>query len=108
MKRGQTDVELAFLPKSWVREAKLVAEASETLVLIGGQALKVWVDRYEVTLPAQLAYVSSDVDFLAESAASVDAVRLLARALEGRAIFPKRRAARTALVGQPRDARGGR
>ncbi len=69
-------------------------------MLIGGQALKVWVDLYEVTLPAQFAYVSSDVEFLAESAASVDAVRVLARALGGTAIFPKRRGALTALVGR--------
>ncbi len=88
----------AVIPQDVVR--RLVVEASESLVLVGGQALKVWVDRYEVVLPERFAFVSSDVDFLAESAASVDAVRGLARALGGRAIFPKRRGALTALVGQ--------
>ncbi len=88
----------AIIPQDLVR--KLVVEASASLILVGGQALKVWVDRYEVTLPSRFTYVSSDVDFLAESAADREAVRGLARALGGRAIFPRRRGALTALVGQ--------
>jgi hypothetical protein len=79
---------------------RLLVVASEKLVLVGGQALKVWMDRYGVKLPAKIPYVSRDVDFLAESAADAEAVRRLARALGGRAVFPKRRAALTSLVGQ--------
>jgi hypothetical protein len=88
----------AIVPLEVVR--KLLREAAAGLVLVGGQALKVWVERYEVTLPPEFAYVSRDVDFLTESAGDADAVRRLARALGGRALFPKRRAALTALVGQ--------
>ncbi|MBX3197447.1 MAG: hypothetical protein KF850_06425 [Labilithrix sp.] len=74
--------------------------ASAGLVLVGGQALKVWMDRYEVTLPPRIAYVSRDVDFLAASASDAASVRRLASALGGRTVFPRRRAALTALVGQ--------
>lgn len=88
----------AVVPKEIVD--RLLAAASDALILVGGQALKLWMDRYGVTLPAEIAYVSRDVDFLAESAADSESVRRLARALGGRAIFPRRRAALTALVGQ--------
>lgn len=74
--------------------------ATHELVLVGGQALKVWVEHYAIPLPAKHAYVSRDVDFLTGSAADAEVVRRLARALGGRAIFPARRAALTALVGQ--------
>jgi hypothetical protein len=78
----------------------LLGAAGDRLVLVGGQALKVWMDRYGVTMPARVSYVSRDVDFLAESASDTGAVRRLARALGGRTVFPRRRAALTALVGQ--------
>ncbi|MBX3188745.1 MAG: hypothetical protein KF819_17135 [Labilithrix sp.] len=87
------------VPKETVR--RLLREATELdLLLVGGQALKLWVERYRVVLPDEFAYVSRDVDFLAPSAAASDVVRKLARALGGRAVFPRRRAALTALVGQ--------
>ena len=88
----------AIIPKELVDQ--LLAAASVKLILVGGQALKLWMDRYAVKMPARIAYVSRDVDFLAESSADTEAVRRLARTLGGRAIFPKRRAAITALVGQ--------
>ena len=88
----------AIVPKELVD--KLLLAAGETLVLVGGQALKVWMDRYEVVMPPRIAYVSRDVDFLADSSADTEAVRRLARMLGGRAIFPRRRAAVSALVGQ--------
>src|SRR5262249_6197850 len=88
----------AVIPEHVVE--RLLQAAGTELILVGGQALKVWMDRYGVSLPASLSYVSRDVDFLAESAAAADAVRRLARALGGHATFPKRRAALTALVGQ--------
>jgi len=83
-----------------VVRALLREGATHGLVLVGGQALKVWVERYAIALPPEHAYVSRDVDFLTDSAADADVVRGLARALGGRAIFPARRAALTALVGQ--------
>lgn len=79
---------------------KLLGAASTRLVLVGGQALKVWMDRYRVAMPGGFTYVSRDVDFLAESARDTDDVRRLARALGGHTVFPRRRAALTALVGQ--------
>ena len=88
----------AIVPRALVDE--LLGAAGAELVLVGGQALKLWMDRYGVEMPARIAYVSRDVDFLAASAADAEAVRRLARALGGRTVFPKRRAALTALVGQ--------
>ena len=78
---------------------RLLAAAAD-LVLVGGQSLKAWMDRYDVTMPREMSYVSRDVDFLARSAADSDSVRRLARALGGAAQFPRRRAALTALIGQ--------
>jgi hypothetical protein len=88
----------AIVPREVVE--KLLRAAGDKLVLVGGQALKLWMDRYGLELPERIAYVSRDVDFLAESAADTESVRRLARALGGRTIFPRRRAALTALIGQ--------
>lgn len=88
----------AIVPPDVV-DALLVA-ATPRLVLVGGQALKLWMDRYAIAMPGGFSYVSRDVDFLAPSAADTDIVRRLASAIGGRAIFPRRRAAMTALVGQ--------
>jgi hypothetical protein len=46
----------AIIPKELVDE--LLVAATPELVLVGGQALKFWVDRYGVKLPPKLAYVS--------------------------------------------------
>ncbi len=88
----------AIIPQRVVDE--LLATATTDLLLIGGQALKAWMERYDVTMPEGIAYVSRDVDFLASSPKDSDAVRRLARALGGEALFPRRRAALTALIGQ--------
>jgi hypothetical protein len=77
----------------------LLRAAGTRLVLVGGQALAFWMDRYGVEMPGRIPYVSRDIDFLAESAADVDEVHRLARVLGGHAIIPRRRAL-TALVGQ--------
>jgi hypothetical protein len=88
----------AVIPPQLVE--RLLAAAGEELILVGGQALKMWMDRYGIELPARIAYVSRDVDFLAASVTDDESVRRLARAIGGRTVFPERRAALTALVGQ--------
>jgi hypothetical protein len=88
----------AIIPRQVVDD--LLAAATTELVLVGGQSLKAWMERYDVTMPAEMAYVSRDVDFLASSPQDSDSVRRLARALGGEAQFPRRRAALTAIIGQ--------
>lgn len=77
----------------------LLREASPKLVLVGGQALAFWMDRYRVEMPRGVPYVSRDIDFLTDSRADVAEVRRLARVLGGSAIIPHARSL-TALVGQ--------
>ncbi|MDB5871056.1 MAG: hypothetical protein JWQ07_498 [Ramlibacter sp.] len=79
---------------------KLLDAGGDDLVLVGGQALAFWVDRYGVShqnfdLPA----ISNDVDFLSRSAGDKDSVVRLAAAMKGQTVFPNKRAL-TALVGQ--------
>ncbi len=88
----------AIVPREIVD--RLLAVAGPDVVLVGGQALKFWVERYEVRMPPKLAFVSRDVDFLAPAATAADAVNRFARVLAGRPVFPPRRGALTALVGQ--------
>jgi hypothetical protein len=80
--------------------ATLLDAAGPELVLVGGQSLAVWMDRYGVSMPEGFEYVSKDVDFLAASAADRESVRRLAKALGGHSVFPLQRAALTSLVGQ--------
>ena len=88
---------LAVAP-THVVESLLRATGSR-LIVVGGQALAIWMDRFGVEMPGRIPYVSRDIDFLAESAADVEEVHRLARVLGGQAIIPRRRAL-TALVGQ--------
>lgn len=89
----------AIIPRDIV--ARLLAAAGDDLVLIGGQSLSVWMDRYGVLMPDELAFVSRDVDFLAKSVKASAAVRRLAQTLGGHTVFPSTRgAAFTSLVGQ--------
>lgn len=79
----------------------MLAATNVDLVLVGGQSLAIWVDRYDLALPVGVASVSSDVDFLS-LAVGADGRRLvqqLAQRLNGRSLFPSRRAL-TALIGQ--------
>ncbi|MFT3818840.1 MAG: hypothetical protein QM750_14580 [Rubrivivax sp.] len=78
---------------------RLLRAAGDDLVLVGGQALAFWVQRYGLVLPADVVAVSADTDFLAPSTAARAAVLRMAAALQGQAQFPSRRAL-TALVGQ--------
>ena len=68
-------------------------------ILVGGQALAYWVARYELAIPTEFAAISADVDFLTASPAEWESVHRYARALNGQAYFPDKRAM-TSLVGQ--------
>lgn len=88
------------MPPSLV--AALLREASAQtgdLILVGGQSLAYWMDRYQVSLSLQLPAVTRDVDFLALDSTNRRSVERMAMALAGTAIFPHERAL-TALVGQ--------
>lgn len=78
----------------------LAAAAAEDLVLVGGQSLAFWADRYGIARVADaVPSITNDVDFLSESPSDTHAVRELARAMGGKPVFPRSRAI-TALVGQ--------
>lgn len=80
--------------------AKLLAAAGDELVLVGGQALAVWVNWYDLARRGGLVpAISNDVDFLSKSAADRASVRRFARVLEGQVLYPNHKAL-TALVGQ--------
>ena len=77
---------------------RLVEVAGED-ILIGGQALALWVEHYGVAVPMGVAAISRDVDFLTNSPSSTESVMRYAAALHGKTFFPNRRAM-TSLVGQ--------
>jgi hypothetical protein len=78
---------------------RLLGASDETEVLVGGQALSVWIVKYGLQLPLDLPVITRDTDFLTQSAAATASVEKFARAINGKASFP-RRLALTALVGQ--------
>jgi hypothetical protein len=86
----------AVMPLEMV--ARLARAAGED-VMVGGQALAVWIQYYQVALPAGMVAVTVDVDFLTPSAANKHSVAKFARVLGGATFFPSWRAL-TALVGQ--------
>jgi hypothetical protein len=82
---------------------KLLQAAGTDLVLIGGQALAMWLAIYGLVEDAvrdgpALPAISNDFDFLTRYANDKSAVERMARAIEGRAIIPNPRLM-TALVG---------
>lgn len=79
---------------------QLLAAAGEDLVVIGGQSLAIWMDRYDIAMPHGFEYVSRDLDFLAASRSDKASVRRLASAFGGTTAFPPERAAFTSLIGQ--------
>lgn len=79
--------------------AKLLDAAGSDLVLVGGQALAFWADRFGLRVPRAGPAVTNDVDFLTPSAADKEVVERFANVLEGQALFPNIHAL-TALVGQ--------
>jgi hypothetical protein len=78
---------------------RLLGAAGDTEVLVGGQALSVWIVKYGLPLPLDLPVITRDTDFLTQSSAAKASVEKFARAINGKASFP-RRLALTALVGQ--------
>jgi hypothetical protein len=79
---------------------KLLGAAGEEVVLVGGQALAFWADRYGLSHPdPKLPAISDDVDFLSRSAGDKEVVNRLAAAINAQVVFPNKRAL-TALVGQ--------
>lgn len=78
---------------------RLLGASDETEVLVGGQALSVWIVKYGLPLPPALPVVTRDTDFLTQSPVATASVERFARAIGGKAIFP-RRLDLTALVGQ--------
>jgi len=79
---------------------KLLGAAGDDLVLVGGQALAVWVNWYDLALSkTRVPAISNDVDFLSPSAVDRESVRRFARVLRGQVIYPNEKAL-TALVGQ--------
>lgn len=80
--------------------AKLLGAAGADLVLVGGQALAFWANRYGVWQPRpHVPAVSNDVDFLARSAGDKSSVHRLADVIHGQTVFPSKHD-RSALVGQ--------
>ncbi len=78
---------------------RLLGAADQNEVLVGGQALSVWIVKYGLQLPADLPVITRDTDFLTQSAVATASVEKFARAINGKASFP-RRLDLTALVGQ--------
>jgi hypothetical protein len=78
---------------------KLLHAAGPEVVLVGGQALAVWVQRYDLAIPEGVAAITADVDFLTQSAGDRQTVIAFAKALHGTTHFPNIRAL-TSLVGQ--------
>ena len=77
----------------------LLRVAGLDTVLVGGQALAIWVAFYAIPVPHDVPAISADVDFLVKSAANKTLVNQFAQALHGKTDFPSAKAM-TSLVGQ--------
>jgi hypothetical protein len=86
----------AITPRHLLQD--LVRVAGED-VLIGGQALAVWVDLYGVDIPPSVAAISRDVDFLTTAPDARESLRRYANVLGGKT-HVYRNDLITALVGQ--------
>jgi|EndMetStandDraft_4_1072995.scaffolds.fasta_scaffold06504_5 hypothetical protein len=78
---------------------RLLGACDDSDVLVGGQALTVWVVKFGLKVPEQLPVITRDADFLAQSPTATETVKKFARAIDGTPRFP-RQLALTALVGQ--------
>lgn len=78
---------------------RLLRAATDSEVLVGGQALSIWVAKYGLSVPGELSTITRDTDFLTLSPMAVDSVDKFAKAVGGKARFPSRQAL-TALIGQ--------
>jgi len=77
---------------------RVLEAAADDVILVGGQALAYWMDRYGVRQPGDLPAISRDVDFFTPNAANSAPLELFARAIRGRAEIENERAI-TALIG---------
>ena len=86
----------AYMPPDLV--ARVLASATDDVVLVGGQALAFWMERFGIRDPGDRPAVSRDVDFFTPNPANVAPLHRFARAIHGEArIQPER--ALTALIG---------
>ncbi len=93
MKRRKTE---AVTPREVFE--RLVSVAGDD-VLIGGQALALWVEHYGVDVPGDVPAISRDVDFLTTSPSEQGSLRRYGKVLDGAVhVYAKDRI--TALVGQ--------
>lgn len=84
------------MPAALVR--RVLESAGEDVVLVGGQALAFWMDRFDIRPPRDLPAVSRDVDFFTRDAGNVAPLHAFAAAIHGRAeVLPPESV--TALVG---------
>ncbi len=81
------------------RAREVLSHLGDAMVLVGGQALAFWMDRYGLLPPGEL--VTQDGDAIGQLASAME----LARALHARVLEP-RKTARTALVAQLRIPAG--
>ena len=86
----------AYMPAELV--LRVLASAGPDVVLVGGQALAFWMDRFGVRQPGGLPAVSRDVDFFTRDAANSAPLHAFAEAIRGQArVLPPE--AITALIG---------
>lgn len=69
------------MPAALVR--RVLEGASDDVVLVGGQALAFWMDRFGVAQPPDLPAVSRDVDFFTRDPANAAPLRQFAQAIHG-------------------------
>lgn len=80
--------------------SRVLDVAGEELVLVGGQALAFWVQRFDLVQSTRdTPAITNDMDFLSPSSTGRAAVRRLAGAIRGKVLYPNKRAL-TALIGQ--------
>ena len=86
----------AYMPSALV--LRVLASAGPDVILVGGQALAFWMDRYGIRQPGDLPAVSRDVDFFTRDAANSAPLQAFAQAIRGQAnVRPPE--AITALIG---------
>jgi hypothetical protein len=71
----------AYMPPDLV--ARVLASAGEDVVLVGGQALAFWMERFGIRDPENRPAVSRDVDFFTPDAANLAPLHRFARAIHG-------------------------
>ena len=76
---------------------RVFSSAGGDVILVGGQALKFWMDRFGVCQTSLMAAVTRDVDFFSPSPADTDSVKRFAQAIRGKYVISKDH--RSALVG---------